>query len=116
MPPLPPGAPSWQTLSNRAERFRQIAGNYRRYDGTDGADRQMVGENNISELTFDGRETAFHTVRWFNNTADDGKPPFLVATLSTYEVSLDPTKATDPFNDFSKIIPAVVARPTGGLQ
>ena len=116
LPPLPPGDPSWQTLSNRAERFRQIAGNYRRYDGTDGADRQMVGENNISELTFDGRETAFHTVRWFNNTAPDGKPPFLVATLSTYEVSLDPTKATDPLNDLSKLIPAVVARPTGGLQ
>ena len=116
LPPLPPGPPSWQTLSNRAERFRQIAGNYRRYDGTDGADRQMVGGNNISELTFDGNATAFHTVRWFKNTADDGKPPVLVPTLSTYEVSLDPTKATDPFNDFSKIIPAVVARPTGGLQ
>ena len=45
LPPLPPGDPSWQTLSNRAELFRQIAGNYRRYDGTDGADREMVGEN-----------------------------------------------------------------------
>ena len=116
LPPLPPGDPSWQTLSNRAERFRQIAGNYRRYDGTDGADRQMVGENNISELTFDGRETAFHTVRWFNNTAPDGKPPFLVPTLSTYEIGLGPTDATNPFNDFSKIIPAVVTRPKGGLQ
>lgn len=116
LPPLPPGPPSWQTLANRAERFRQIAGNYRRYDGTDGADRQMVGENNISELTFDGNGTAFHTVRWFKNTADDGKPPVLVPTLSTYEVSLDPTKANDPFNDLSKVIPAIVARPAGGLQ
>jgi hypothetical protein len=113
LPPLPPDPPSWQTLSNRAERFRQIAGNYRRYDGTDGADRQMVGVNNISELTFDGNKTAFHTVRWFNNTAPDGKPPVLVPTLSTYEIGLSPTDTADPLNDFSKIIPAVVTRPKG---
>ena len=74
----------------------------------------MVGENNISELTFDGRETAFHTVRWFTNNAPGGKPPQLVATLSTYEIDLRPTDTANPLNDFSKIIPAVVTRPKGG--
>jgi hypothetical protein len=112
--PLPPGPASWQTLSNRAEHFRQIAGNYRRYDGTDDSTREMVGENNICELTFDGAKTAFHTVRWFANTAPKDKPPVLTPTLSTYEISLDPTDAKDPFNDLSKVIPAVVARPKGG--
>jgi hypothetical protein len=89
--PLPiPAVPSDTTEAGRkeaAKAFHAATGNYRRYNAGGAATRQVVGLNNLAELTFEwgpgDNKRINHSLRW----EDPGSG---AVQFTTYTVSLDP--------------------------
>jgi hypothetical protein len=94
-PPTPPSLPAPGPNATDADRqkalanFNRASDYYRLYNMAAGKPRDIVGRNNLGEITFDwgagNAKTVRHTLRWWS----DGNPPQLIWT--TYFVSLDPT-------------------------
>jgi len=96
--PLPPTA-SEADRKKTAERFRKITANYRDYDQSESSERQMVGVNNIGEVTFDwAAKRVNHTIRWVG-PKPGGNPGDTAVMLSTYVVSLDPADTAYKLDD-----------------
>jgi hypothetical protein len=102
MPPIPP-IPAGATPVQRkqaADAFRQATGSYRIYNAGSATRREMVGVNNVGEITFDwganDNKTVNHTLRWRH-------PSVPLVQFTNYAVSLDPK---DP--RFPEIKPAQV--------
>jgi hypothetical protein len=106
VPPSPPQVPALPAGASSAERkqaldaFKVAAGGYRTYNSSSASARQIVGLNNVCEITFEGGPSVptkvNHTVRW--------RDPFTQAEIfSTYAVSFDPND-----KDFPEITPAPV--------
>ena len=95
-PPIPP-MPAGNSADDRrraAEAFHKATGSYRKFNAANTTRREMVGVNNIGEITFDWGTTeatrfALHTLRW--RDADRGAD-----TFTTYVCSLDPKDKTFP--------------------
>jgi hypothetical protein len=89
-PPIPP-MPTGNTDADRkraAEAFNKATGSYRKYNAANVTRREIVGVNNIGEITFDwgaapNARFALHTLRWrdWQLAAD---------VFTTYVCSLDP--------------------------
>jgi len=102
--PLPPTA-SETDRKKTAERFRKITANYRAYGAADSSPRQIVGVNNIGEVTFDwAAKRVNHTIRWVG-PKPGGNPGDTAVMLSTYVVSLDPADTAYKLDD---VMPPVV--------
>jgi hypothetical protein len=93
LPALPPGA----TAAQRKQAlgwFDTVTGNYRRYNVDPGVTRQIIGLNNVGELTFEWSTTdqkkVIHTIRW----RDPNTP---VTLFVDYVVNLDPNDPAFPF-------------------
>jgi hypothetical protein len=93
LPALPAGA----TAAQRKQAlgwFDTVTGNYRRYNVDQGVTRQIIGLNNIGELTFEWSTTdqkkVIHTIRW----RDPNTPSTLFVD---YVVNLDPNDPAFPF-------------------
>jgi hypothetical protein len=89
LPPLPPGATADQRRQ-ALQAFNVATGNYRQYNVEAGGTRQVIGMNNVGEVTFAWPNTdqkkVIHTVRWRD-------PSSLLPLFVDYAVSLDPNDA-----------------------
>jgi hypothetical protein len=86
IPPLPAGATDAQR-KNAAKAFHAATGNYRDYNNGAASTREVVGRNNIGEITFEwgagDHKQVNHTLRWWDGVAS-------TVQWTTYTVSLDP--------------------------
>jgi hypothetical protein len=92
IPPVPPGN-SPDDRRRAAEAFHKATGSYRRFNKANVTRREIVGVNNIGEVTFDwgagDAKFALHTLRW--RDADRASDMF-----TTYVCSLNPNDTTFP--------------------
>jgi hypothetical protein len=92
IPPMPPGNTA-EDRQRAAEAFHKATGSYRKFMKANKSQRQMVGVNNLGELTFDwgvgNAKFALHTLRW--RDADRA-----LDTFTTYVCSLDPNDLLFP--------------------
>lgn len=99
LPPTPPPIPPMPTGTSDEDRRRAAAayhaatGNYRIFNAKNATRREIVGVNNLAEITFDwfadGRRFVLHTLRWHDQGT--GSPRF-----TTFVVSLFPNDPTYP--------------------
>jgi hypothetical protein len=97
-PSVPPFLPPPSQCVTDADRqkclqqFNQATGYYRTYKRSAGKQQDIIGRNNLGEVTFDwgagNAKTVNHTLRWWPTNNPAPGAPF---TWSTYVVSLDPT-------------------------
>src|SRR5207253_11262714 len=94
LPPLPAGA----TAADRKkalDAFDKVTGNYRQYNVDPGFKKQIVGVNNLGEVTFEWPNTdaknVIHTVRWYH-------PVFATELFVDYVVPLDPNDTAFPYD------------------
>jgi hypothetical protein len=95
VPPIPPGATPAQRQAAAAA-FRVATGNYREYNKSRDAERQVVGYNNIGEVTFNvtaGSRRVNHTLRWFHPAHPNQ------FEITNYSVSLDPNDQAFKYSD-----------------
>jgi hypothetical protein len=88
LPPIPP-MPTGNNPADRkraADIFNNATGHYRKFLAANTTRRQMIGVNNIGEITFDPKH-ALHTLRW--QEWFTGNTQF-----TTYVCSLDPDDTT----------------------
>jgi hypothetical protein len=89
IPPLPAGATEAQR-NQAAKAFHAATGGYRIYNAGDSSTREIVGVNNLGEITFDwgdgDNKEVKHTLRWWNSSRDR-------LLFTSYVVSLDPNHA-----------------------
>ena len=92
IPPIPPGATPAQR-KQAIDGFKKAAGGYRTYNSSGATTREIVGINNLCEITFDWgagpAKKVNHTARW-------RQPLTQVEIFSTYTVSLDPADLAFP--------------------
>jgi hypothetical protein len=96
-PPPVPVAPAGAEKKERlaaAKAFHAATGHYRNYDASAKSKREIVGVNNLGELTFHWQQgddkKVNYTLRWV-----DRKSPAIVQ-ITTYVVSLDPEDSDFP--------------------
>ena len=93
LPALPGGATPDQR-KQALQAFNTVTGNYRRYNTDSAFTREIVGVNNIGEVTFEwpagDRKKVMHTVRWLDPRTNELK-------FVDYVVDLDPGSAAFPF-------------------
>ncbi|MDA0161691.1 hypothetical protein OM076_15540 [Solirubrobacter ginsenosidimutans] len=102
LPALPPGA----TADQRKQAlgwFNTVTGNYRQYNLDPGVKRQIIGLNNVGELTFEWSNTdqkkVIHTIRWTD-------PSTSLVLFVDYVVNLDPNDTKFPFQPGQfKVVP-----------
>ncbi|MGH4001154.1 MAG: hypothetical protein ACRDTJ_27260, partial [Pseudonocardiaceae bacterium] len=86
IPSLPPGATTVQR-KQAAGTFHQATRSYRNYNTSPSRKLDMVGVNNVSEITFDWRDgdnkKVNHTLHWWNEKLS-------IVQVTDYVVSLDP--------------------------
>jgi hypothetical protein len=86
IPPIPAGA-SPAARKQAIDSFNKAAGGYRTYNTSGVSTREIVGYNNLCEITFNwgagDAKTVNHTARW-------REPVSGVEIFSTYAVNLDP--------------------------
>jgi hypothetical protein len=93
--PIPPtpGGRTPEARKQAAEAYNKATGNYRAYNKANATTRQMVGLNNLAEITFDWGtgdvKTVIHTLRWRDPTTDR-------VIFTTYMVNLDPSDPAFP--------------------
>lgn len=99
VPPIPQGATPAQRQAS-LDAFLKLTGNYRVYNVANSAQRQIVGINNLGEVTFDspttGPKRVNHTVRWID-------PVTQLAMFTTYAVSLDPNDSQFKYGDVAPL-------------
>jgi hypothetical protein len=99
IPPTPAGG-SVDDRKRAAEAFNKATGNYRVYNKASATTREMVGLNNLGEITFTwgsgDAKTVIHTLRWRNPDT-----PHVIFT--TYFVPLDPNDPAFPELGAAKI-------------
>jgi len=93
LPPTPPPLPPMPTGTGAEDRKRAAAiynaatGSYRTFNASNKTRREIVGVNNLAEITFDwfanGDRFVLHTLRWFDDILHS-------LTFTTYVVSLNP--------------------------
>jgi hypothetical protein len=92
IPPIPSGATAAER-KKAADAFHKATGHYRDYNNSAASTRQIVGLNNIGELTFEwgagDNKKVHHSLRWW----DPSKPK---VQWTTYTVPLDPNDANFP--------------------
>jgi hypothetical protein len=84
-PKISPVLVGGSTDADVLKMFNAATVHYRDYNTFAGSKRDIVGLNNLGEVTFDGAGTQMrvnHTLRWLN--------PFALLEWTTYRVSLDP--------------------------
>ncbi|RUR79703.1 hypothetical protein ACF3DV_01830 [Chlorogloeopsis fritschii PCC 9212] len=86
------------------EQYLAMAKNYRDYHGRRGCGKEIVGLNNLGEITFevvDGKQVAIQTLWWQLESWDKGTflEPF---PLTRYEVSLEFCDREHPMSDVLK--------------
>ena len=95
IPPTPTGTAD--DRKKAAEAFNKATGNYRVYNRASATKQEIVGLNNLGEITFvwgaGDAKTANHTLRWRD-------PTTALVIFTTYIVNLDPN---DPA--FPEVIP-----------
>ena len=88
IPPLPAGPPTPAQRQVAARTFNQATGYYRVYNAGDITQREIVGVNNLGEITFDwgpgDNKRVNHTLRWLHLAIPD------VLMFTDYVVSFDP--------------------------
>jgi hypothetical protein len=77
-------------------RFNQATGYYRAHKRSASKTREIVGRNNLGEITFlwGGVKMVNHTLRWWSTDDWKTSDPVPLFNWSTYAVSLDPTYPT----------------------
>jgi hypothetical protein len=103
LPPLPAGATEDDRKKALAV-FNKVTGNYRQYNVDPGFMKQIVGVNNLGEVTFEWPATdakkVIHTVRWYDQSV-----PGVVGFVD-YAVSLDPDDSEFRYDaDRFKVVP-----------
>jgi hypothetical protein len=93
LPALPAGATADQR-KQALKWFNAVTGNYRQYNVDPGVKREIVGLNNVGELTFEWSNTdqkkVIHTIRWTD-------PNTTLVLFVDYVVNLDPNDIHFPF-------------------
>src|SRR5262249_45167316 len=93
LPLLPPGATPDQR-KQALQAFNVATGNYRQYNVDAGGTRQVIGMNNVGEVTFvwpsTDQKKVIHTVRWRD-------PNSFLPLFVDYAVSLDPNDPAFPY-------------------
>ena len=98
--------PSGATADQRKQAlntFNTVTGNYRQYTANPSMKKQIVGLNNLGEVTFQWPNTeakkVLHTVRWYH-------PQFLGLAFVNWVVPLDPADVNFPYRaDKFKVVP-----------
>jgi hypothetical protein len=94
LPPLPAGTTA-EDRKKALDAFNKVTGNYRQYNVDPGFKKQIVGVNNLGEVTFEWPDTdakkVIHTVRWYH-------PVIATELFVDYVVSLDPGDTAFPYN------------------
>jgi hypothetical protein len=90
IPPLPSGPLTPAQRQAAARTYNQATGYYRVYNAGDTAQREMVGVNNLGEITFDwgpgDNKRLNHTLRWWHLAIAD------LLMFTDYVVSFDPNE------------------------
>jgi hypothetical protein len=93
--PIPPtpGGGTPDARKQAAEAYNKATGNYRAYNKANATTRQIVGLNNLAEITFDwgagDAKTVIHTLRWRDPTTG-------LVIFTTYIVNLNPSDPAFP--------------------
>ncbi len=92
IPPMPTGASNEDRRKRAADAYHKATGSYRKFNAAN-TKQEIVGVNNIAEITFDwfanGEKFVLHTLRWYDSGA--GR-----LTFTTYVVSLNPSDSQYP--------------------
>jgi hypothetical protein len=102
IPPVPPTGNSAEDRKRAAEAFHKATGSYRKFNAANATRQEMVGVNNIGEITFDwgagDAKFALHTLRWRDwQRASD--------VFTTYVCSLDPDPNHATFPELKPLSP-----------